>query len=73
MVQTADRRNPDAVARARRFHDRLKEVRWGFNSLWYDKVGSRLSSRGEEGEGVGRQRAGREVGLINVLRRPGTR
>jgi hypothetical protein len=50
-----------------------REVRWGFNSLWYDKVQISI--------GAPNPRSGRawvdsvrveEVGLLNVLRRPGT-
>ncbi|HEY1337431.1 MAG TPA: hypothetical protein VGF59_07970 [Bryobacteraceae bacterium] len=50
-----------------------REYRWGFNSLWYDKV--RISI------GVSNAAAGKawvdgvrveEIGLLNVLRRPGT-
>jgi len=50
-----------------------RQVRWGFNSLWYDKV--RISI------GAPNAAAGKawvdsvrveEVGLLNVLRRPGT-
>jgi hypothetical protein len=49
-----------------------REVRWGFNSLWYDKVKISI--------GVANMREGKawvdnvrveEVGLLNVLRRPG--
>src|SRR5882672_8327861 len=50
-----------------------REVRWGFNSLWYDKVKISI--------GIPNAAAGKawvdsvrveEVGLVNVLRRPGT-
>lgn len=50
-----------------------REVRWGFNSLWYDKV---RVSIGVPGEKTGRAWVDsvriEEVGLLNVLRRPGT-
>ena len=50
-----------------------REVTWGFNSLWYDNVKISI--------GLARQTEGRawvdsvkveEIGLLNVLRRPGT-
>lgn len=72
-VRTADNRNLTPWnARIPPTTD-WREVRWGFNSLWYDKV--RISI------GAASPRTGKawvdsvrveEVGLINVLRRPGT-
>ena len=50
-----------------------REVTWGFNSLWYDKVkisiGAPNTTAGKAW--VDRVRV-EEVGLLNVLRRPGT-
>lgn len=50
-----------------------REIRWGFNSLWYDKVkisiGAANASTGKAWVDSVRVE---EVGLINVLRRPGT-
>lgn len=50
-----------------------KEFRWGFNSLWYDHVkisiGAPNAGRGKAWvDGVRVE----EIGLLNVLRRPGT-
>ena len=50
-----------------------REVSWGFNSLWYDRV---KISIGTPHAGPGKAWVDRvrveEVGLLNVLRRPGT-
>ena len=50
-----------------------REVRWGFNSLWYDRV---KISIGAPNAGAGKAWVDsvrvEEVGLLNVLRRPGT-
>lgn len=72
-VRTADKRNLTPWRAPVPSTTDWKEVRWGFNSLWYDSV--RISI------GIPRGRGGKawvdgvrveEVGLLNVLRRPGT-
>src|SRR5689334_22192647 len=72
-VRTIDRRNLTPWnARVPPTTD-WREVRWGFNSLWYDKVTISI--------GAAHPAAGKawvdsvrveEIGLLNVLRRPGT-
>jgi hypothetical protein len=50
-----------------------REVRWGFNSLWYDKVTVSIGVRsGTSGKAWVDSVRIEEVGLLNVLRRPGT-
>ena len=72
-VQTGDKRNLTPWrARVPSTTD-WREVRWGFNSLWYDKA---RVSIGVPGEKAGKAWVDsvrvEEVGLLNVLRRPGT-
>jgi hypothetical protein len=72
-VQTDDKRNltpwrapvPDTTD--------WREVRWGFNSLWYDKVKISIGlPSGREGKAWVDSVRVEEIGLLNVLRRPGT-
>ena len=72
-VRTADKRNLTPWnARVAGTTD-WREVRWGFNSLWYDKVkisiGAPNSPTGKAWVDSVRVE---EAGLVNVLRRPGT-
>jgi hypothetical protein len=72
-VRTADKRNLTPWnARVPPTTD-WREFRWGFNSLWYDKV--RISI-GAPNPATGKAWVDsvrvEEVGLLNVLRRPGT-
>ncbi len=73
MVQTADRRNLTPWRAPVPSTTDWKEVRWGFNSLWYDKVRITIGVTGEKkGKAWVDSVRVEEVGLINVLRRPGT-
>jgi hypothetical protein len=50
-----------------------REVRWGFNSLWYDKVKISIGApNARTGKAWVDSVRVEEVGLLNVLRRPGT-
>ena len=50
-----------------------REVRWGFNSLWYDKVKVSIGApNAQTGKAWVDSVRVEEVGLLNVLRRPGT-
>jgi len=50
-----------------------REVRWGFNSLWYGKVKISIGAPNvRSGKGWIDSVRVEEVGLLNVLRRPGT-
>src|ERR1051325_2280232 len=50
-----------------------RERRWGFNSLWYDKVKISIGApNARTGKAWIDQVRVEEVGLLNVLRRPGT-
>ncbi len=72
-VQTDDKRNLTPWQVPVPATTDWREIRWGFNSLWYDKV--RISI-GVPGEKIGKASVDsvrvEEVGLLNVLRRPGT-
>ena len=72
-VRTADRRNLTPWNAHVPPTTDWREVRWGFNSLWYDKV--RISI-GAPNAAAGKAWVDNvrveEVGLLNVLRRPGT-
>jgi hypothetical protein len=72
-VQTPDKRNLTPWnARIPPTTD-WREVRWGFNSLWYDKVTISIGIRGDTpGKAWIDSVHVEEVGLLNVLRRPGT-
>src|SRR6516165_1414334 len=71
-VRTSDRRNLTPWnARVPPTTD-WREVRWGFNSMWYDKVRISIGAQNVQTgkswvDGVRVE----EVGLVNVLRRPG--
>lgn len=71
-VQTGDKRNLTPWNSRVPSTTDWREVRWGFNSLWYDKV--RISI-GATGEKIGKAWVDgvrvEEIGLLNVLRRPG--
>ncbi len=50
-----------------------REVRWGFNSLWYDRVTISIGARNPStGRAWVQSVRVEEAGLVNVLRRPGT-
>jgi hypothetical protein len=49
-----------------------REVRWGFNSLWYDHVKISIGAANQVGKAWVDSVHVEEVGLLNVLRRPGT-
>src|SRR5262249_12899136 len=71
-VQTGDKRNLTPWRAPVQPTMDWREVRWGFNSLWYDKVRISIGVTGQAKgkawvEGVRVE----EVGLLNVLRRPG--
>jgi len=73
MVQTADGRNLTPWRAPVPSTTDWKEVRWGFNSLWYDKVRITIGVPGEKkGKAWVDSVQVEEIGLINVLRRPGT-
>jgi hypothetical protein len=73
MVQTADKRNLTPWRVPVSSTNDWREIRWGFNSLWYDKVhiaiGAPNAISGKDWVDSVRVE---EVALLNVLRRPGT-
>jgi hypothetical protein len=71
-VQTADRRNLTPWRAPVPSTTDWREVRWGFNSLSYDKVRITIGAPGEKkGKAWVDSVRVEEVGLLNVLRRPG--
>jgi hypothetical protein len=72
-VQTADKRNLTPWRAPVEPTMDWREIRWGFNSLWYDKVRITIGAAGEKkGKAWVDSVRVEEVGLLNVLRRPGT-
>jgi hypothetical protein len=72
-VQTPDKRNLTPWRAPVTPTMDWREIRWGFNSLWYEKVRITIGAPGEKNgkvwvDGVRVE----EIGLLNVLRRPGT-
>jgi hypothetical protein len=73
IVQTADKRNLTPWRAPVPSTTDWREVRWGFNSLWYDKVRITIGAPGEKnGKAWDDSVRVEEVGLLNILRRPGT-
>ena len=71
-VQTGDKRNLTPWKAPVPPTTDWREVRWGFNSLWYDKVRITIGAPGEQtGTAWVDSVRVEEVGLLNVLRRPG--
>jgi len=71
-VQTADRRNLTPWRVPVPSTTDWREIRWGFNSLKYDKVRITIGAPGEKtGKAWVDSVRVEEVGLLNVLRRPG--
>jgi len=72
-VRTADRRNLTPWNAHVPPTTDWREVRWGFNSLWYDKVRISIGAPNPKtGKAWVDSVRVEEVGLLNVLRRPGT-
>jgi hypothetical protein len=72
-VRTADKRNLTPWNVPINSDTDWREIRWAFNSMWYDRVTvSAGAPKPETGKAWVDSVRVEEIGLVNVLRRPGT-